>query len=185
MEEVVYCWSGQVMETLDGLAYIGRNPADYPNVYIATGDSGMGMTHGTIAGILLTDLIMGRGNPWIDLYDPGRKPMFTAWEFAKENINVAAQYGDWFTAGDVSSVADIAPGSGAVVRRGLRKIAVFRDEDNNLHQRSATCTHLGCVVNWNHAEKTWDCPCHGSRFTSGGKVLNGPAASDLKPLAEE
>jgi glycine/D-amino acid oxidase-like deaminating enzyme/nitrite reductase/ring-hydroxylating ferredoxin subunit len=185
MEEVVFCWSGQVMETLDGLAYIGRNPADYPNVYIATGDSGMGMTHGTIAGILLTDLIMGRGNPWIDLYDPGRKPMFTAWEFAKENINVAAQYGDWFTAGDVGSVADIAPGSGAVVRRGLRKIAVYRDENSKLHQCSATCTHLGCVVNWNHAEKTWDCPCHGSRFASDGKVLSGPASSDLKPLSEE
>jgi glycine/D-amino acid oxidase-like deaminating enzyme/nitrite reductase/ring-hydroxylating ferredoxin subunit len=185
MEEVLYSWSGQVMETLDGLGYIGRNPADNPNVYIATGDSGMGMTHGTIAGILLTDLIMGRGNPWIDLYDPGRKPMFTAWEFAKENLNVAAQYGDWFTAGDVASVADIAPGSGAVVRRGLHKIAVFRDDDGALHQCSARCTHLNCVVNWNHAEKTWDCPCHGSRFKSDGTLLHGPAVSDLEPVPEE
>jgi glycine/D-amino acid oxidase-like deaminating enzyme/nitrite reductase/ring-hydroxylating ferredoxin subunit len=184
MEEVLYCWSGQVMETLDGLGYIGRNPADHPNVYIATGDSGMGMTHGSIAGILLTDLIMGRGNPWTDLYDPARKPMSTAWEFAKENLNVAAQYGDWFTAGDVASVADIAPGSGAVVRRGLHKVAVFRDDDGKLQQRSARCTHLNCVVNWNHAEKTWDCPCHGSRFASDGTVLHGPAVTDLEPVPE-
>jgi glycine/D-amino acid oxidase-like deaminating enzyme/nitrite reductase/ring-hydroxylating ferredoxin subunit len=180
MEEVAFSWSGQVMETIDGLGFIGRNPGDNPNIYIATGDSGMGMTHGTIAGMLLTDLIVGRGNPWIDLYDPGRKPLLAAWEYAKENLNVAAQYSDWFTGGEVASVGDITPGTGAVMRRGLSKIAVYRAEDGKLHQCSATCTHLGCVVSWNDAQKTWDCPCHGSRFDKTGKVLHGPAPRDLE-----
>jgi glycine/D-amino acid oxidase-like deaminating enzyme/nitrite reductase/ring-hydroxylating ferredoxin subunit len=180
MEEVAYCWSGQVMETLDGLAFIGRNPADNPNIYIATGDSGMGMTHGTIAGMLLTDLIVGRGNPWINLYDPGRKPLSAAWEYTKENLNVAAQYGEWFTPGEVASLADITPGTGAVLRRGLSKVAVYRDDDGKLHQCSATCPHLGCIVSWNDVQKTWDCPCHGSRFDKMGKVKRGPAASDLE-----
>jgi glycine/D-amino acid oxidase-like deaminating enzyme/nitrite reductase/ring-hydroxylating ferredoxin subunit len=182
MEEVLRCWSGQVMETIDGLGFIGRNPGDHPNVYIATGDSGMGMTHGTIAGMLITDLIMGRGNPWIDLYDPARKPLSAAWEFAKENLNVAAQYGDWFTGGEVDSVADIAPEQAAVIRRGLSKVAVYRDGAGKLHQCAAACTHLGCIVHWNAPEKTWDCPCHGSRFDPDGKVLHGPAAKPLEPL---
>ena len=87
------------METIDGLAFIGRNPLDEDNVFIVTGDSGMGMTHGTIAGMLLTDLILGRENPWATLYDPSRKTLRAAGEFAKENLNVAAQYADWLTAG--------------------------------------------------------------------------------------
>ena len=109
--DVAYRWSGQVMETVDGLAFIGHNPGDDAHVYIATGDSGMGMTHGTIAGILLTDLILGRENPWAELYDPARKRVKSLGEFAKENLNVAAQYLDWVTGGDVSSQDEVAPGS--------------------------------------------------------------------------
>jgi glycine/D-amino acid oxidase-like deaminating enzyme/nitrite reductase/ring-hydroxylating ferredoxin subunit len=180
--ETAFRWSGQVMETLDGLAFIGPNPLDAANVYIATGDSGMGITHGTIAGILLTDLICGRANPWASLYDPSRKPLRAAGEFAKENLNVARQYAGWLTGGDVDSPAQIAPGSGAVLRRGLKKIAVYRDEQGGLHEFSASCTHLGCIVAWNANEKTWDCPCHGSRFDSGGRVLSGPAKRELAPV---
>lgn len=180
--EVLFRWSGQVQETLDGLAYIGRNPADQPNLYIATGDSGMGMTHGTIAGMLLTDLIMERLNPWAELYSPARKPVKAAWEYAKENLNVARQYTDWLTGGDVSSEAEIAPGSGAILRSGLSKIAAYRDEQGILHKCSAVCTHLGCIVAWNDAAKTWDCPCHGSRFRPEGQVLDGPALKDLEPV---
>ena len=145
----------------------------------------MGMTHGTIAGMLLTDLILGRDNPWAKLYDPSRKPLRAAGEFAKENLNVLAQYGDWLTGGDVRSADDVPAGDGAVVRRGLKKVAVFRDEGGTLHECSATCPHLGCVVSWNKAEQTWDCPCHGSRFDAYGHVLNGPANSDLEPLRAE
>ena len=176
---IEFRWSGQVMETQDGLAFIGRNPMDSPNVYVATGDSGMGMTHGTIAGILLTDLIAGRPNPWADLYDPSRVRTGAVGEFVKENLNVALQYASWLTAGEVESVEDIAPNTGAVVREGLRKVAVFRDEAGELHRRSAVCPHLGCIVAWNPAAATWDCPCHGSRFDKVGTVINGPANNDL------
>jgi glycine/D-amino acid oxidase-like deaminating enzyme/nitrite reductase/ring-hydroxylating ferredoxin subunit len=179
--EVAYRWSGQVMETIDGLAFIGRNPGDDEHVYIATGDSGMGMTHGTIAGILLTDLIMGRENPWVELYDPRRKRVKALGAFAKENMNVAAQYLDWVTGGDVSSPEQVAPGAGAVIRRGLHKVAVYREPAGKLHEYSATCPHLGCVVHWNGGEKTWDCPCHGSRFDALGRVITGPANADLGP----
>ena len=182
--EVEFHWSGQVMETQDGLGFIGRNPMDAPNVYIATGDSGMGMTHGTIAGILLTDLIVGRANPWADLYNPSRIRTGAAGEFVKENLDVAAQYASWLTGGEVASVEEIAPASGAIIREGLWKIAVYRDEAGALHRRSAVCPHLGCIVAWNPAAATWDCPCHGSRFDRKGTVVNGPAASDLAPAEE-
>jgi len=172
-------WSGQVLETIDGLAFIGRNPLDGPNVFIATGDSGQGMTHGTIAGILLTDLIVGRPNPWAELYDPARKTLRAAERFLMENINVAAQYGSWVTSGDVGSAQEIVAGTGAVLRRGLTKVAAYRDDQGQLHECSAVCPHLGCIVQWNHNESTWDCPCHGSRFDKKGHLLCGPANTDL------
>ena len=182
--EVTYRWSGQVMEPIDGMGYIGRNPWDEDNVYIATGDSGNGMTHGTIAGILITDLIMGRKNDWEKLYDPSRSPLRDLTEFVKENVNVAAQYTDLATGGDVESEEEIPTGEGAVIREGLSKFAVYRDETGTAHKMSAICTHLGCVVKWNTTEKSWDCPCHGSRYDRFGKVFQGPANSDLE-LAEE
>ncbi|MFO0842668.1 MAG: FAD-dependent oxidoreductase [Gemmataceae bacterium] len=184
LREVRYRWSGQVMETIDGLAFLGPDPGGDENVYIATGDSGMGMTHGTIAGMLLRDLILERPNPWAAVYEPSRKPLKAAGDYARENLNVAGQYLDWVTGGDVSSADDVAPGQGAVVRRGLKKVAVYRDESGRVGECSAVCTHLGCIVNWNAAEKTWDCPCHGSRFSKEGHVLHGPAVADLEPTAE-
>jgi glycine/D-amino acid oxidase-like deaminating enzyme/nitrite reductase/ring-hydroxylating ferredoxin subunit len=182
VEEIVLAWGGQIMETVDYLAFTGRNPGDEDNVYVHTGDSGMGLTHGTIAGMLLTDLIEGRKNPWASLYDPSRKTIGAAREYASENLNVARQYTDWLTGGDVESVAQIPTDDGAIVRRGLQKVAVYRDETGALHERSATCPHLGCIVQWNVAEKTWDCPCHGSRFDRYGTVINGPANRDLAPV---
>jgi glycine/D-amino acid oxidase-like deaminating enzyme/nitrite reductase/ring-hydroxylating ferredoxin subunit len=178
-QEVLYRWSGQVFETIDGLAYIGR---DREGVYLATGDSGMGMTHGTIAGMLLSDLILGRDNRWESLYDPDRKSLRAAGAFAKENLNVVAQYADHLSGGDVSSTEEIGLGAGAVIRDGLKKIAVYRDRDGSVHARSAVCPHMGCVVAWNSAERTWDCPCHGSRFDRYGRVITGPANVDLETV---
>jgi Rieske Fe-S protein len=109
---------------------------------------------------------------------PVRNP-WAAPEFAKENHNVAAQYGDYASAGDVDRVREIAAGTGALIRDRLKKVAVYRDSHGELHECSAICPHLGCVVDWNSAEKTWDCPCHGSRFDPYGKVLNGPANTGL------
>jgi glycine/D-amino acid oxidase-like deaminating enzyme/nitrite reductase/ring-hydroxylating ferredoxin subunit len=180
IEEIEFRWSGQVMEPVDSLAFIGRNPGD-ENIFIATGDSGMGMTHGTIAGMLLTDLITEETNPWADLYDPSRKTLSAAKDFVKENLNVAAQYTEVLTAGEVDSIDDIELAQGAVVRHGLTKVAVYRDDDGTVHSMSAVCVHLGCIVTWNGLEKTWDCPCHGSRFDALGVVINGPANSDLPP----
>ena len=188
MGRVEHRWSGMVMETTDGLAFIGRNPMDDDNVYVASGDSGMGMTHGTIAGILLTDLIMGRENAWSRIYEPSRKPVWgMAWkEYLVENLNVAKEYvKDWFSGGDLSSADQIPAGEGAVLRRGLSKVAVYRDERGDVHECSAVCTHLGCIVHWNKAEKVWDCPCHGSRFGPQGEVVNGPAIAPLAPVTKD
>jgi glycine/D-amino acid oxidase-like deaminating enzyme/nitrite reductase/ring-hydroxylating ferredoxin subunit len=182
VEEVSFRWSGQVMEPVDGMAYIGRNPMDHDNVYIATGDSGNGMTHGTIAGLLLTDLIMGRENPWEKLYNPSRVTLGAIKDYARENANMAAQYFDWLTAGDVEKDRMVAPGTGAVVRHGLKKIAVYRDLNGTFHECSAVCPHLGGIVTWNNVEKTWDCPAHGSRFNCHGEVMNGPANKNLHPV---
>jgi glycine/D-amino acid oxidase-like deaminating enzyme/nitrite reductase/ring-hydroxylating ferredoxin subunit len=178
---VEFRWSGQVMETVDGLGFIGRNPLDADNVYVITGDSGMGMTHGTIGGLLVTDLILERENPWTELYDPARVRSGAAVEWVKENMNVALQYKDWLTGGDVGSIDEITPGNGAVVVESGRKIAVYRDERGTVHRRSAVCPHLGCIVAWNPAAGTWDCPCHGSRFDKFGGVFNGPSPKDLDP----
>jgi glycine/D-amino acid oxidase-like deaminating enzyme/nitrite reductase/ring-hydroxylating ferredoxin subunit len=188
VEGIEYRWSGEVMEPIDGLAFIGRNPMDAKNVFIATGDSGNGMTHGTIAGMLLTDLIMGRQNDWEKIYDPARITLKALPEFARENLNVAAQYADLIVAGDVDSVDEIKPGAGAIISRGLSKVAAYRDPTGELCELSAVCPHLGCIVNWNSAENTWDCPCHGSRYEARGKVIQGPANSDLalwEKVAEE
>jgi glycine/D-amino acid oxidase-like deaminating enzyme/nitrite reductase/ring-hydroxylating ferredoxin subunit len=178
-QEVVYRWSGQVLEPVDSLGFIGRNPGDTDNVYIATGDSGHGMTHGTIAGMLLTDLIMGRTNPWEKLYDPGRVSLKSSGEFMKENINVAAQFKDYVTGGEVDDPMQVMPGTGRIMRKGMTKVAVYCDQDGVRHQCSAVCTHLGCVVHWNEVESSWDCPCHGSRFDPFGKVITGPAVKNL------
>jgi glycine/D-amino acid oxidase-like deaminating enzyme/nitrite reductase/ring-hydroxylating ferredoxin subunit len=178
--EVLFRWSGQIMEPVDSLAFIGRNPGD-KNIYIATGDSGNGMTHGTIAGILLTDLIVGRKNEWAELYEPSRILLRAAPEFAKENLNVVAQYADHAAPAEVKNEVEIRPDSGALIRHGIKKIAAYRDSNGAVHKYSAVCPHLGCVVAWNDVEKTWDCPCHGSRFDRHGNVVNGPANTGLEP----
>ncbi len=185
MEEIEFTWGGQCLETVDGLAFIGRNPLDERNVYVATGDSGMGITHGTIAGMLLTDMILDRENPWESLYDPSRKTVRAAAGFITENLNVAAQYTDWLTSSEVESIDEIEKGRGAVLRRGTKKIAVYRDNRGTTHEMSAVCSHLGCIVHWNGVESTWDCPCHGSRFDCRGEVVNGPANVGLSQTSSD
>jgi glycine/D-amino acid oxidase-like deaminating enzyme/nitrite reductase/ring-hydroxylating ferredoxin subunit len=176
---LAYRWSGQVMEPIDGLALIGPEPTGDRNVYLATGFAGNGMTGGTVAGLLLTDLILGRANADATLYDPGRTTNTLA-EFVRDGVNAVAHYAQWLTGGDVNAHSLIPVDSGAVLRRGATKFAVYRDRTGTLHAHSAECTHLGCVVTWNSLEGSWDCPCHGSRFDPYGRVIHGPANADLK-----
>lgn len=184
-EELLYKWSGQCLETHDGLAFIGRYSSDERRVYLITGDSGMGMTHGTIGGMLVSDLILERENPWEAVFDPSRLATQSLREAVPEIIDSTLPYVDWLTGGEVDSADEIEPGDGAIIRDGLTKIAAYRDENGKLYRRSAVCTHMGCIVRFNRVEKTWDCPCHGSRFGTDGHVINTPAISGLAEVEEE
>jgi Rieske Fe-S protein len=175
-------WSGQVLEPIDNLAYIGRFDRGARNVFCISGDSGQGMTHGTMAGMIIADLIEGRDNPYAELYAPSRKTLAATGNFLSEQGNNVRQYAEWITPGEAQSANEIEPNSGAVLRQGIRKIAVYRDPGGAIHEMSAACTHLGCVVNWNPVEHTWDCPCHGSRFNPVGVVISGPATDNLRPV---
>lgn len=176
-----YKWSGQIMEPIDSLAYIGLNPGD-ENIYIITGDSGNGLTHGTLGGIIITDLISGNENPWSKMYSPARITFNKTSEYFQEVGNMVAQYSDWLMPEDIKQAEELKCGEGAIIKSGMKKIAVYRDEDNNLHTCSAVCPHLGAILQWNADEKSFDCPMHGSRFTAYGEVINGPASVHLTPL---
>ena len=181
--EIGFHWSGQVIETSDGLPFLGRSSSG-SNILVGTGYSGNGMTFGTLAGMLAADLVTGVDNRWAKLFDPSRvKPLASAASFVKENAEVAAHFvGDWVRPADASNVADVAPGEGKIVRVGAKRVAVYRAPTGELACVSSVCPHLGCHVHFNDAEKTWDCPCHGSRFDTKGAVLDGPATSGLAPV---
>jgi glycine/D-amino acid oxidase-like deaminating enzyme/nitrite reductase/ring-hydroxylating ferredoxin subunit len=182
VERFTHGWSGQVLEPADGLGFIGADP-DHDNVFIATGDSGNGLTHGTLAGLLVCDLMQGRDNPWAELYDPARRRWAATAAALKENANAAAQFRDWVAPSDLRDLSELSAGNGAVVRRGVHRVAVYRDGGGALHAHNARCPHMGCVVRWSGEEKSWDCPCHGSRFEAKtGAILNGPASEPLAPF---
>lgn len=178
--EIAYRWSGQVIETTDGLPYIGRSAE---HQYTATGYGGNGMTFGTLAGVMIADAVAGRANPWADLFDPGRKALTRGvWDYVKENLDYPYyMIRDRFAGVETRSLRDVQRGDGKIVDYRGAKVAAFRDRTGALTLRSAECTHMGCTVAWNSAERTWDCPCHGSRFKPNGEVISGPATS---PLAE-
>lgn len=172
-------WSGQVINTVDGCGFIGKNPGS-KTTYIITGDSGNGITNAAIGAMLITDLILGKENKWAKVFDPARHAgAHSPGDYLKEVGNMIRQYGEWLKPGDVKTVEELKPGEGAVLREGLKKVAVYRDEQNQLHTCTAVCPHLGAIVQWNEDEKTFDCPAHGSRFTALGKVINGPSNGDL------
>jgi glycine/D-amino acid oxidase-like deaminating enzyme/nitrite reductase/ring-hydroxylating ferredoxin subunit len=178
--EVVDRWSDQVYESTDGLPFIGPMPAAR-NVYMATGYAGNGMTFGTAAGMMFADHVLGRKNPWSDLYDVGRvHPIAEAPRFLKENIESAVEFVmGRLSPGDARSLEAVPQGEGRLVRVDGKKVAAYRDEDGELHLMSPVCTHAGCHVAWNDAEKTWDCPCHGGRYSAMGEVLDGPPVRGL------
>ncbi|MBP2434035.1 FAD-dependent oxidoreductase [Bradyrhizobium elkanii] len=172
-------WSGQVLDTIDYAGFIGRDPGG-KNIYVAMGDSGQGLTHGVAGAMLNSSLILGKDHPWKKIYEPGRVPLKAAKNFVTENITALKSFAEYVAPGEVSSLDHLKPGKGAIVRRGLEKLAAFRDEGGYLHLRSARCTHVGCHLHWNSFETCWDCPCHGSMFDVDGQPINAPA---IVPLA--
>jgi glycine/D-amino acid oxidase-like deaminating enzyme/nitrite reductase/ring-hydroxylating ferredoxin subunit len=185
LDDWAFRWSGQIIEPVDGLPYIGLNALEQ-HVYVATGYAGNGITYGTLAGIIVSDLILGRPNGYAALYDATRiKPVAGAVDYVKENVVFPVHLvTDRLTSvnADDRAIEALTPGEGAIFNADEGKLAVCRDQRGTVHAVSAVCTHLGCDVAWNHAEQTWDCPCHGSRFSPDGTVINGPAVSDLRKV---
>lgn len=176
-----YRWSAQHYQAADDMPFIGYGHRKTKNIFIATGFFADGLTYGTVAARLLVDLISGVDNPLIHLFDPNRSTLAaSAKKLIKENTNVFYQYAkDLPFNVEAKQITDIKPGEGKTVEIGGEKCAAYRDNNNKLHVISAVCTHMKCIVNWNNAENTWDCPCHGSRFSIEGKVIEGPAYEDL------
>jgi glycine/D-amino acid oxidase-like deaminating enzyme/nitrite reductase/ring-hydroxylating ferredoxin subunit len=177
---VTHRWSGQLLDTIDYAAFIGRNPGN-KNIYVHTGDSGQGMTHGVVGAMLNSALILGQPARWSEVYDPNRKTLSAAGNFLKENVTAITNFAEYLAPGELSSLDELEPGRGAIVRKGLTKVAAYREKSGQLHARSAACTHIGCHLHWNSFETCWDCPCHGSQFAVDGTALNAPA---IAPLVE-
>lgn len=183
VSSIPYQWSGQILEPIDGLPYIGLMP-NSQNRYVATGFSGNGLTFGTVAGMLIKDLILHKVNSWTELFSPSRwTPLSSAKDYIIENKDFPlCLVRDRVQGADVASVDEIKCGQGATVQIDDKKLAVYRDEQAKLHAFSCSCPHMGCHVHWNQAERSWDCPCHGSRFDTHGKLLNGPSLKNLEPV---
>ena len=180
--KVTHRWSGQVLDPVDYAAFIGLDPG-HKNVFVHTGDSGQGITHGVVGSLLLADLITTGKSDWAGFYDPARQTASAVQNFISENVTAVKNFAEYVAPGELSSFEELEPGRGAIIREGLNKVAAYRDEKGKVHRLSAKCTHAGCHVHWNSAEQCWDCPCHGSHFATDGSVLNGPAISPLEKLA--
>lgn len=178
-----YEWSTQGYLPVDQLPYIGKLRRRSERIFVATGFQKWGMTNGTAAGILISDQIQGRENPWSELFDPSRiTPAASVKECVKENLFVASRFvGDRIRLRGSIDLEGLQPGDGRVVSAGRKQIAVSCDSQGQLHALSARCTHMGCIVNWNTAERSWDCACHGSRFAADGNVIQAPATRPLEP----
>lgn len=183
---VEYTWSAQQFKAADGVPYIGLSTGN-SKTYIATGFSADGLTYGTLASMIIADQILGRENKWSKTYDASRiTPLASAKEFVKENVNVAYEFiKDRFTKSEADAFAEVTAGKGKVMTIDGKKHGVYRDETGKLHIVSAVCTHMGCINHWNEVEQSWDCPCHGSRFSIDGEVLEGPAYAALKKIFVE
>lgn len=188
VQAVEHRWSAQDPTTLDLLPYVGPILPREDAVLMATGFAKWGMTNGTAAALLLADLALGREAMWADLFDPNRLTLRQSLpRLVKENAQVAIRFvGDRLRHGERRGIESLRPGEGAILDHDGTQIAAARDADGTLHAVSARCTHLGCLVAWNGAERSWDCPCHGSRFGVDGTVLEGPAVHRLerKPLGD-
>lgn len=181
---VDYAWSGQVFEAVDYIAFIGQNQGQ-KHIYIATGDTGNGLTHGTIAGKLIADQILGREktHAWADTYNPSRMSSILKVlpSMIAHDVQINTQF-KRFLQTDITDIEDLAPGSGGVLNSTLKKpLAIYKDDNGKVHTFSAICPHLKGVVCWNKLEKSWDCPIHASRFSKDGVCVMGPSKGNLNP----
>jgi Rieske Fe-S protein len=185
--EIIYKWSSQYYIPTDGLPYIGHFPGQADGSFVATGFNGNGMIFGTLSGCIISDIILGRKNEFVELYQPSRiKPIAGFKEFVKENANAVWHLiSDRFSAEKIESLKEIQNGSGCLIDHDGKRLAVYKDENGKVHALNPTCTHAGCIVKWNQDEKSWDCPCHGGRYTIEGKILCGPPTKDLQKLKIE
>jgi glycine/D-amino acid oxidase-like deaminating enzyme/nitrite reductase/ring-hydroxylating ferredoxin subunit len=181
LKSVTHRWSRQVVETVDGLPYIGR-PGKSERVFVGTGYSGTGMTFGTLAAMMATDAVMERESPWSSLYAYNRvHALAAAKDLVTENVDFPVHMvKDRLKGAEGDAYADVPRGEGRLLSVDGKRLAVYRDGRGKVSACSAVCTHMGCIVQWNEAEKTWDCPCHGSRFDTAGEVLDGPAVAPLE-----
>jgi glycine/D-amino acid oxidase-like deaminating enzyme/nitrite reductase/ring-hydroxylating ferredoxin subunit len=184
VEKVTHKWSSQYYEPTDGLPYIGYLPGTSGNIFVATGYGGNGIIYSHVATILLTELITTGKSRYAELFSPNRiKPIAGFSNFIKENADVIKNLiGKWFPVKDLESFSALAHGEGKVVEFDNHKIALYKDVSGNLHAVNPSCTHINCSVLWNAVEQSWDCPCHGARYSIDGKVLNGPAHIDLEKI---
>ncbi|MEO0456535.1 MAG: FAD-dependent oxidoreductase [Cyanobacteria bacterium P01_A01_bin.114] len=181
IDAVDYRWSSQDMVSFDKLPYIGRLTPLSNHTYVATGFSHWGMSKSTLSAMILADLILGKPNPWAETYEAIRSTPFVTQTSIKENLDVGSRWVGDRLKGVFDSEKDVQPGDGKLVTIDGEKVAAYCDQTGNLHKVSAVCPHLGCIVDWNAAEKSWDCPCHGSRFSYDGDILQGPAVKCLAP----
>ena len=187
IEEITHHWSSQYFEPSDGLAYIGHLPGNPENVYVATGYSGNGITYSHIAAITLTDLITKGKSEFADLFAPGRvKPVAGFASFVQENADVVKEFvAKRINVEKIDGLSELAHGEAKVVKYEGETVAVYKDENGGIHALNPVCTHAKCIVGWNRAEKTWDCPCHGARYDINGEVLTGPARRGLEKVEIE
>jgi glycine/D-amino acid oxidase-like deaminating enzyme/nitrite reductase/ring-hydroxylating ferredoxin subunit len=180
--EISHRWSSQYFEPVDGLPYIGRLPGANENVLVATGYGGNGMTYSHVAVLELSEMILMKESRYSELFSPGRiKPVAGFTEFVKHNTDVVGQFvGKWFATERLEQLSSLSADEGKVVKLNDETMALYKDGTGTLHAVNPTCTHMKCAVAWNAAEKSWDCPCHGARYSVDGEVLNGPADANLE-----
>jgi glycine/D-amino acid oxidase-like deaminating enzyme/nitrite reductase/ring-hydroxylating ferredoxin subunit len=180
--EVSHRWSSQFFDPVDGLPYIGKLPGANENILVATGYGGNGMTYSHVAVLELTDRIIMKQSRYNELFSPGRiKPVAGFTEFVKHNTDVVGQFiGKWFATERLEQLSSLSADEGKVVKLNNETMALYKDNTGTLHAVNPTCTHMKCAVAWNAAEKSWDCPCHGARYSVDGEVLNGPADANLE-----
>lgn len=183
LETITHRWSGQVLDTIDYAGFIGRNPGS-EHVFVVTGDSGQGMTHGVAGALINADLITLGKSEWAHIYAPDRKPVSAIGNYLRENATALTNLAEYLTPGEISSLDELEAGQGAILRKGVSKIAAYRTPAGKLQLHSSSCTHIGCQLHFNSFEHTWDCPCHGSIFDTDGQPLNAPAVSPLQAVED-